>query len=244
MDREYLHEGTGMRVLFVQAPQAEKCFSLQFRTLPESDNGVARVLEHALLSGSQKYPLKEAFGELLKGSLSTFINAMTFPDRTVYPFATTNEQEFINLLEVSETAVLERLTPYLEIFTERRPVAAVQARTKFQEPKRVSTSYVVTEKGPMQDWSALAFAHGEPQDLERNLGLKLLLDALFYFESSPLRRQLLETGLLHQVQAQLLLSGGISISPAVYVREGEARPYLEISAKALDQDLPALIALI
>ena len=55
----------------------------------------------------------------------------------------------------------------------------------------------------MQDWSALAFAHGEPQDLERNLGLKLLLDALFHFESSPLRRQLLETGLLHQVQAQL-----------------------------------------
>ncbi|MDO5734327.1 MAG: insulinase family protein [Eubacteriales bacterium] len=97
---EYRHKICGTPVLFLKTEEKNKSFAIQFRTLPYSDNGVCHVLEHSVLSGSEKYDVKEPFVELLKGSLNTFLNAMTFPDKTVYPFATTNEQELLNLMDI------------------------------------------------------------------------------------------------------------------------------------------------
>ncbi|MDO5738437.1 MAG: insulinase family protein [Eubacteriales bacterium] len=97
---EYRHEKCNTPVLFLDMEDKNKTFAIQFRTLPESDNGVCHVLEHAVLAGSKKFDVKEPFVELLKGSMNTFLNAMTFPDKTVYPFATTNSQELLNLMDI------------------------------------------------------------------------------------------------------------------------------------------------
>lgn len=101
------HERSGAELLSVAQPADEnKTFGAIFRTPPENSNGIAHVLEHSVLCGSRKYPLKEPFVELLKSSLQTFLNAMTFPDRTCYPVASCNLQDFYNLIDVYLDAVL------------------------------------------------------------------------------------------------------------------------------------------
>jgi Zn-dependent M16 (insulinase) family peptidase len=103
--RLYVHTKTGARLLSIQNDDENKTFGITFRTPPASSNGIAHILEHAVLGGSRKYPVKEPFVELLKGSLSTFVNAMTFPDKTSYPVASTNLQDFYNLVDVYLDAV-------------------------------------------------------------------------------------------------------------------------------------------
>lgn len=97
---EYRHAATKAPVLLLKNEDPNRAFTMQLRTLPESDNGIMHILEHAVLSGSQKFDIREPFSELLKGSLNTFLNAMTFTDRTVYPFSTINETEFYHLLDI------------------------------------------------------------------------------------------------------------------------------------------------
>ena len=77
-----------------------KCFGISFRTPVSDSTGVPHILEHSVLCGSQKYPVKEPFVELIKGSLQTFLNAMTWPDRTAYPVASCNLQDFYNLVDI------------------------------------------------------------------------------------------------------------------------------------------------
>jgi Zn-dependent M16 (insulinase) family peptidase len=107
--RLYRHETTGARLLSVINDDENKCFSINFRTPPQDSTGVAHILEHSVLSGSQKYPVKEPFVELLKGSLATFINAITFPDKTCYPVASQNTRDFYNLIDVYVDATLHPL---------------------------------------------------------------------------------------------------------------------------------------
>jgi len=100
------HDKTGAELLsMVQPADENKTFSVVFRTPPENSNGIAHVLEHSVLCGSRKYPLKEPFVELMKSSLQTFLNAMTFPDRTCYPVASCNLKDFYNLIDVYLDAV-------------------------------------------------------------------------------------------------------------------------------------------
>lgn len=101
----YIHEKTGARVVVIKNDDRNKVFSIGFRTPPEDSTGVAHILEHSVLCGSKKYPLKDPFVELVKGSLNTFLNAMTFPDRTIYPIASMNDKDFQNLMEVYLDAV-------------------------------------------------------------------------------------------------------------------------------------------
>ncbi len=108
----YRHDKTGARVLSIVNDDENKVFGISFRTPPEDSTGVAHILEHSVLCGSDKYPIKEPFVELLKGSLQTFLNALTFPDKTCYPVASANEQDFYNLVDVYLDAVFHpRLTP-------------------------------------------------------------------------------------------------------------------------------------
>jgi presequence protease len=102
----YLHKRTGARLLSVINDDENKVFSINFRTTPKDSTGVAHILEHSVLGGSEKYPVKEPFVELLKGSLATFVNAFTFPDKTCYPVASQNVQDFYNLIDVYMDAVL------------------------------------------------------------------------------------------------------------------------------------------
>ncbi|MGM0646564.1 MAG: insulinase family protein, partial [Thermodesulfobacteriota bacterium] len=109
--RLYRHDRTGAEVLSVENQDTNKVFGISFRTPPNDSTGVAHILEHSVLCGSRKYPLKEPFVELLKGSLQTFLNAMTFPDKTCYPVASQNTQDFYNLIDVYLDAVFHpRLT--------------------------------------------------------------------------------------------------------------------------------------
>ena len=101
----YRHVKTGAELLSVEAPDENKVFGITFRTPPSDHTGVAHILEHSVLCGSKKYPTKEPFVELLKGSLQTFLNAFTYPDKTCYPVASQNLQDFYNLIDVYLDAV-------------------------------------------------------------------------------------------------------------------------------------------
>ena len=104
--RLYRHIRTGAEVLTLSNDDENKVFGIIFKPPPEDSTGVAHILEHSVLCGSRKYPVKEPFVELLKGSLHTFLNAMTFPDKTVYPVASQNLKDFYNLVDVYLDAVL------------------------------------------------------------------------------------------------------------------------------------------
>lgn len=101
----YRHTKTGAEVLYLQNDDDNKGFTISFKTPPYDDNGIAHIIEHSVLNGSRKYPSKEPFVELLKGSLQTFLNAMTFSDKTIYPVASRNEKDFENLMSVYLDAV-------------------------------------------------------------------------------------------------------------------------------------------
>ena len=103
------HEKSGANILYLDTEDENKTFAIGFKTIPEDSTGVFHILEHCVLNGSKKYPVKEPFVELLKGSMQNFLNAFTFPDKTVYPFATTNEKDFMNLMSVYMDAVLHPL---------------------------------------------------------------------------------------------------------------------------------------
>src|SRR5215216_334779 len=105
----YVHKRTGARLLSIINEDENKVFGINFRTTPKDSTGVPHILEHSVLNGSDKYPVKEPFVELLKGSLATFVNAMTFPDKTCYPLASQNMQDFYNLIDVYMDAVLHPL---------------------------------------------------------------------------------------------------------------------------------------
>ena len=99
------HIKSGARVLLLENDDENKVFQIGFKTPPTDDTGVPHILEHSTLCGSKKFPVKEPFVELLKGSLNTFLNAMTFGDKTIYPVASCNDKDFANLMEVYLDAV-------------------------------------------------------------------------------------------------------------------------------------------
>lgn len=99
------HKKTGARIAIIENDDNNKVFSIGFRTPPTDSTGVAHILEHSVLCGSREFPLKDPFVELVKGSLNTFLNAMTFPDKTIYPVASTNDSDFRNLMHVYLDAV-------------------------------------------------------------------------------------------------------------------------------------------
>src|SRR5262245_8428252 len=112
--RLYRHKRTGAELLSLSNSDENKVFGITFRTPPSDSTGVAHILEHSVLCGSRKYPVKEPFVELLKGSLNTFLNAFTYPDKTCYPVASQNVQDFYNLIDVYLDAVFfPRLTPQI-----------------------------------------------------------------------------------------------------------------------------------
>ncbi len=99
------HNKTGARVALLSNDDENKVFYIGFRTPPKDSTGVAHIIEHTVLCGSEKYPIKDPFIELAKGSLNTFLNAMTYPDKTVYPVASCNDKDFKNLMDVYLDAV-------------------------------------------------------------------------------------------------------------------------------------------
>ena len=99
------HDKTGLGLVWLKRDEENKTFGIAFETLPWDDTGVFHILEHSVLCGSDKYPVKEPFVELMKSSMNTFLNAMTFQDKTMYPIASRNDKDFVNLMRVYLDAV-------------------------------------------------------------------------------------------------------------------------------------------
>lgn len=110
-----VHKKSGAKVVVLKNDDPNKVFYIGFRTTPDNSTGVAHIMEHTVLCGSRKFPVKDPFVELVKGSLNTFLNAMTYPDKTVYPVASCNDTDFQNLMDVYLDAVF-----YPNIFKEKK----------------------------------------------------------------------------------------------------------------------------
>ena len=106
---EMEHQKTHLRLAWLKRDEENKTFGIAFKTLPSDDTGVFHILEHSVLCGSQKYPVKEPFVELMKNSMNTFLNALTFPDKTFYPISSKNDKDFMNLTKVYLDAVFQPL---------------------------------------------------------------------------------------------------------------------------------------
>ncbi len=102
---EYEHDSTGAKLVWLDRAEENKTFGISFTTLPYDSTGIFHILEHSVLCGSDQYPVKEPFVELMKHSMNTFLNAMTFPDKTMYPISSRNDKDFINLMKVYLDAV-------------------------------------------------------------------------------------------------------------------------------------------
>ena len=103
--RLFFHEKSGAKLVSIENSDDNKVFSISFKTLPDNSTGVFHILEHSVLCGSRKFPSKEPFVELVKGSLNTYLNAATYPDKTMYPVASKNDKDFRNLMDVYLDAV-------------------------------------------------------------------------------------------------------------------------------------------
>ncbi|MCL2196125.1 MAG: insulinase family protein [Treponema sp.] len=158
---------TGVEVFHVLNDDSENLFSFSFATFPQDNTGVAHILEHSVLCGSERYPLKDAFIVLAQGSLQTFLNAITFPDKTVYPASSTNEHDYFNLMSVYGDAVFRPLLPEWTFMQEGH-------RLEYQDTKLVITGIVYNEmKGAYSSldtyaghWSVKAVMPGTPYDFE------------------------------------------------------------------------------
>jgi Zn-dependent M16 (insulinase) family peptidase len=132
------HEKTGVEVFHVLNDDIENLFSFSFATFPEDNTGAAHILEHSVLCGSERYPLKDAFIVLAQSSLQTFLNAITFPDKTIYPASSTNEHDYFNLMSVYGEAVFRPLLPEWTFMQEGH-------RMEYQDGKLAITGVVYNE---------------------------------------------------------------------------------------------------
>lgn len=105
----FVHKQSGARICVISNEDTQKVFQIAFRTIPEDSTGVAHIVEHAVFCGSEKFPVKDVFAECEKGSVKTFLNAMTYPDKTVYPVASCNDRDFQNLMELYLDSVFHPL---------------------------------------------------------------------------------------------------------------------------------------
>ena len=161
------HEKTGVEVFHVLNDDIENLFSFSFATFPEDNTGAAHILEHSVLCGSERYPLKDAFIVLAQGSLQTFLNAITFPDKTIYPASSTNEHDYFNLMSVYGESVFRPLLPEWTFMQEGH-------RMEYQNGKLSITGVVYNEmKGAYSSldtyaghWSVKAIMPNTPYDFE------------------------------------------------------------------------------
>ena len=168
----YEHEVTGAQVLYLKNDDPNKAFTIGFKTPPYNDNGITHILEHSVLNGSKKYPSKEPFVELIKGSLNTFVNAMTFSDKTIYPVASTNQKDFRHLMGVYLDAVFQPL------FVENPQILAQEGWHYHLEKPEDDLIY----KGVVYNEMKGAFGSPERQ-LYQQLSAQLYPNSIYRFES-------------------------------------------------------------
>ena len=169
---EFEHIKSGAKLLYIKNDDNNKVFSISFRTPPVDNTGSAHILEHSVLCGSKKYPLKEPFVELIKSSLNTFLNAMTFSDKTMYPIASTNEADFRNLMDVYLDAVFNPL------IYEKKEILEQEGWHYHIENKDDEIKYNGVVYNEMKG------AFSDPEDiLARSIESNLYKDTPYFYES-------------------------------------------------------------
>lgn len=164
---EMEHEGCGAKLIFLDREDENKTFSVGFKTIPENSTGVFHIIEHSVLCGSQKYPVKEPFVELIKSSLQTFLNAVTFPDKTVYPISSRNDKDFLNLASVYLDAVF-----HPAMLTNKSVFLQEGWRRELDEDGNLSYNGVV--------FNEMKGAYSSPEELGETLLLKELYGSSCY----------------------------------------------------------------
>ena len=166
------HKKTGARIFLMENDDENKVFCIGFRTPPSNSTGLQHILEHSVLCGSEKFPVKDPFVELVKGSLNTFLNAMTYPDKTVYPVASCNDKDFQNLMDVYMDAVL-----HPNIY--REPKIFMQEGWHYEME---SEDAPITINGVVYNEMKGAFSSPESL-LDRSIAHALFPDTCYGFES-------------------------------------------------------------
>ncbi len=168
----FRHKKSKARVLVLENDDENKVFDIAFRTLPKDSTGVAHIMEHSVLCGSRKYPMKDPFVELVKGSLNTFLNAMTFPDKTMFPIASCNDKDFCNLMDVYLDAVF-----YPNIYRKEEIFRQEGWSYQLESPdKEIEINGVV--------YNEMKGAFSSPEDvLEREIMNSLFPDTVYGVES-------------------------------------------------------------
>ena len=213
------HEKSGARLVWLERQEENKTFCIAFRTLPSNDTGVFHILEHSVLCGSDRYPVKEPFVELMKSSMKTFLNAMTYPDKTVYPVSSRNHKDFLNLLRVYMDAVLHPL-----IYS--KPEIFRQEGWHYEMPEDGNPSY----KGVV--FNEMKGAYSTPDTLMWRQTLRMLFpDTSYRFDSGGdpkhipelTYEQFVETHrrLYHPSNAYILLDGQMDIEEVLSILDGE-----------------------
>ena len=217
---EMRHEKTGAQLVWLKNSGENKLFSIAFRTPPSDDTGIFHILEHSVLGGSKKYPVKEPFLELMKGTMNTFLNAMTYPDKTVFPVSSRNDADFMNLTRVYLDAVFDPAIYYNpNIF--RQEGWHIEMRSESDEP--VYKGVVFNEmKG------ALSSVYSR---METEIMGALFPDSCYRFESGGLpeaipeltNEQFLEghRTYYHPSNAYIYLDGPVDIDAVLEVIDGE-----------------------
>ncbi len=166
------HKKSGARIALLSNEDENKVFYIGFRTPPKNSTGVAHIIEHSVLEGSRNFPVKDPFIELAKGSLNTFLNAMTYPDKTVYPIASCNDTDFQNLMHVYLDAVF-----YPNIYKEKKIFEQEGWHYELENPEAELTINGVV-------YNEMKGAFSSPDDvLERKISETLYPDTPYAMES-------------------------------------------------------------
>ena len=217
---EMEHVKSGARLVWLDRPDENKTFCIAFRTLPEDDTGVFHILEHSVLCGSEKYQVKEPFVELMKGSMNTFLNAFTFPDKTCYPVSSRNDKDFLNLTRVYMDAVLHPLIYH-------KPEIFHQEGWHYELPKDGGTpSY----KGVV--FNEMKGAYSTPETIMVQQILRSLFPDTYYgFESGGNPRHIPELSyeqflnshrrFYHPSNSYIILDGQMDIAQVLGILDGE-----------------------
>lgn len=236
---EMEHEKSGAKLVWLQRQEENMTFAVGFRTIPTDSTGVFHILEHSVLNGSQKYPVKEPFVELLKSSLQTFLNAMTYPDKTVYPVSSRNRQDFRNLIDIYMDAVLH-------------PRAVSDPRIFRQEGWRLEFG---EDGAPLFQGVVYNEMKGAYSDvanvLERTMMANLFPDACYHHSSGgdPVHIPELtydqfvseHAKYYHPSNALMVLDGDIDLDGTLALLDGWLRPYTRQDLSfpiAIQQPLP------
>ncbi len=224
---EMVHEKTGTALCWVDRKDANKAFSIAFKTLPTDSTGVFHIIEHSVLCGSDRYPVKEPFVELLKSSVRTFLNAFTYPDKTVYPVSSRNDRDFLNLIDVYLDAVLHPLIYHKpEIFRQEgwryegegeslcyQGVVFNEMKGAFASPQTVM--YNEIQRLLFPDNCYRHVSGGDPEHIPDLTYEQIIASHRKYY---------------HPSNARIFLSGSVDIEPVLEKIESFLAPYDRLEA--------------